>query len=83
MRRINVHRPTALPATLPITPLPQGSLICSLSKRVTGNNIQESWEGLLIGAINDKIIDCFKVSDISVDLEKEHAASGAVLFLVG
>lgn len=72
MRRINVHRPAARPATLPITLMPRGSLICCLSTRVTGNNTEErrSWEGLLIHAINDKSIDCFKDSDVGSDLER-------------
>lgn len=65
IRWINVNRPAAQPTTLPITLMPQGILICFLSKRVTGNNIQErrSWKGLLINAINDESIDCCKVSD--------------------
>lgn len=83
MSQINIHRPAALPTTLPITLLPRGSLIFSQSERVTGNNIAESWEGLLICAIDDKNIDCFKASDVSLDLHRSLRASGAVLFLVG
>lgn len=42
----------------------------------------QSWEGLLIHAINDTNIDCFKDSDGSLDVERLLCTSGVVLLLV-
>jgi len=82
MRRINVHRPAAWLDILPLTPMPQGSLICSLRKKLTGNNIQarRTWAGLLILFINDKNMDYLKVSYVSWNQDRLLCFPAAILF---